>query len=144
MLAQRLTMILPTIIPPEAIETTRIHHLAGRTGLRTVLVPARPLPRPASSARACVRPGTRLLHPHEFPSLLTLMARASHEADSLAQPRNGLRALVAGVRGRWRFITGGGLPMRTASRNAVPATEGSPWEPADSLVDNSDVEERSE
>jgi hypothetical protein len=59
------------------------------------------------------------------------------------RPCNGLRALVAGVRGRWRFITGGGLPMRTASRNAVPATEGSPREPADSL-DDSDVEERTE
>jgi predicted ATPase with chaperone activity len=32
MLAQRLTMILPTMIPPEAIETMRIHCLAGRTG----------------------------------------------------------------------------------------------------------------
>ena len=155
MLARRLTMILPTMIPPEAIETTRIHRLAGRTGPRTALVPARPLPRPASSARACVRPGTRLLHPHEFPSLLTLMARAAakredvspsrafREADDLAQPRNGLCTLIGGVRGRWRFIIGGGVPMRTASRNAVPAAEDSPREPADSL-DDSDVEERSE
>jgi hypothetical protein len=39
---------------------------------RTALAPAH-----QSSARACLRPETRLLHPYEFPSLLTLMARAA-------------------------------------------------------------------
>jgi hypothetical protein len=34
--------ILPAMTLPEALETTRIHHIAGRTGDRTALVTARP------------------------------------------------------------------------------------------------------
>jgi magnesium chelatase family protein len=42
MLAQRLTTILPAMTLAEAIETTRIHRVAGLTGARTALVTTRP------------------------------------------------------------------------------------------------------
>ena len=42
MLARRLTTILPTMTLAEAIETTRIHSVAGLTGDRTALVTTRP------------------------------------------------------------------------------------------------------
>jgi magnesium chelatase family protein len=42
MLAHRLTTILPAMTLPEALETTRIHRVAGRTGARTALVTTRP------------------------------------------------------------------------------------------------------
>jgi magnesium chelatase family protein len=42
MLACRLTTILPPMTLAEAIETTRIHRVAGRTGDRTALVTSRP------------------------------------------------------------------------------------------------------
>jgi Magnesium chelatase, subunit ChlI len=42
MLARRLTTILPAMTLPEAIETTRIHRVAGRTGDRTAFVTTRP------------------------------------------------------------------------------------------------------
>jgi hypothetical protein len=42
MLARRLTTILPAMTLAEAIETTRIHHVAGLTGDRTALVTIRP------------------------------------------------------------------------------------------------------
>jgi predicted ATPase with chaperone activity len=41
MLARRRTTILPAMTLPEAIETTRIHRLAGRTGDRTAMITAR-------------------------------------------------------------------------------------------------------
>jgi magnesium chelatase family protein len=42
MLARRLTTILPAMTLTEAIETTRIHRVAGLTGDRTALVTTRP------------------------------------------------------------------------------------------------------
>jgi magnesium chelatase family protein len=42
MLARCLTTVLPAMIIPEAIETTRIHRVAGLTGDRTALVTTRP------------------------------------------------------------------------------------------------------
>jgi magnesium chelatase family protein len=42
MLARRLTTILPAMSLPEALDTTRIHRVAGRTGDRTTLVTTRP------------------------------------------------------------------------------------------------------
>jgi magnesium chelatase family protein len=42
MLARRLTTILPDLTLPEAIETTRIHSVAGLTGDRTAFVTTRP------------------------------------------------------------------------------------------------------
>jgi magnesium chelatase family protein len=42
MLARRLTTILPAMTLSEAMETTRIHRVAGRTGDRTALVTTRP------------------------------------------------------------------------------------------------------
>jgi hypothetical protein len=41
-LARRLTTILPAMTLPEALETTRLHRVAGLTGARTALVTTRP------------------------------------------------------------------------------------------------------
>jgi magnesium chelatase family protein len=46
MLARRLTTILPDMTLPEAIETTRIHSVAGLTGDRTAVVTTRPFRAP--------------------------------------------------------------------------------------------------
>src|SRR5215510_5600115 len=46
MLARRLTTMLPAMPLAEAIETTRIHSVAGRTGDRTALVTTRPFRAP--------------------------------------------------------------------------------------------------
>jgi magnesium chelatase family protein len=46
MLARRLTTILPAMSLAEAIETTRIHRVAGRTGARTAVVTTRPFRAP--------------------------------------------------------------------------------------------------
>jgi magnesium chelatase family protein len=46
MLARRLTTILPAMTLPVAIETTRIHRVAGLTGDRTALVTTRPFRAP--------------------------------------------------------------------------------------------------
>jgi magnesium chelatase family protein len=46
MLAQRLTTILPAMTLPEAIETTRIHSVAGLTGDRTAFMTTRPFRAP--------------------------------------------------------------------------------------------------
>jgi magnesium chelatase family protein len=45
-LARRLTTILPAMTLAEAIETTRIHSVAGLTGDRTALVTTRPFRAP--------------------------------------------------------------------------------------------------
>jgi magnesium chelatase family protein len=42
MLVQRLTTILPAMTLAEAIGTTRVHRVPGRTGDRTALVTTRP------------------------------------------------------------------------------------------------------
>jgi magnesium chelatase family protein len=41
MLARRLTTILPALTLPDAIETARIHRVAGLTGDRTAVVTTR-------------------------------------------------------------------------------------------------------
>jgi magnesium chelatase family protein len=46
MLARRLTTILPAMSMAEALETTRIHSVAGLTGERTALVTTRPFRAP--------------------------------------------------------------------------------------------------
>jgi magnesium chelatase family protein len=42
MLARRLTTIVPAMRLAKALETTRIHRVAGRTGARTAVVTPRP------------------------------------------------------------------------------------------------------
>ena len=46
MLARRLTTILPAMTQAEALETTRLHRVAGRTGDRTAFVTTRPFRAP--------------------------------------------------------------------------------------------------
>jgi magnesium chelatase family protein len=78
MLARRLTTILPAMTLADAIDTTRIHRVAGRTGDRTAVVTTRPfraphhtiadaglmgggpVPRPGDMSRA--HQGVRLLN----------------------------------------------------------------------------------
>jgi magnesium chelatase family protein len=57
MLARRLTTILPAMTLAEAIETTRIHHVAGLTGDRTVLVTTRPCRAPHHTISDAGLPG---------------------------------------------------------------------------------------
>jgi magnesium chelatase family protein len=47
MLARRLTTILPAMTLPEALETTRLHRVAGRTGARIAVVTTRPCRAPS-------------------------------------------------------------------------------------------------
>jgi magnesium chelatase family protein len=51
MLARRLTTILPAMTLAEALETTRIHRVAGFTGDRTASVTIRPCCAPLTPAR---------------------------------------------------------------------------------------------
>jgi magnesium chelatase family protein len=46
MLARRLSAILPAMTLPEALETTRIHSVAGLTGQRAAVVTTRPFRAP--------------------------------------------------------------------------------------------------
>ncbi len=49
--ARQLTTILPALTLAEAIETTRIHRVAGLTGARTVWVTTRPCRAPTTPSR---------------------------------------------------------------------------------------------
>jgi hypothetical protein len=52
MLARRLTTILPAMSLADALETTRLHRVAGLTGARTAVVTTRPfraLPHPITA-----------------------------------------------------------------------------------------------
>jgi predicted ATPase with chaperone activity len=51
MLARRLTTLRPAMTLAEAMETTRIHRVAGRTGDRTALVTTRPCRPPSIPSR---------------------------------------------------------------------------------------------
>jgi magnesium chelatase family protein len=51
MLARRLTTILPAMTLAEAIETTRIHRVAGLTGDRTAFITTRPFRAPPTPSR---------------------------------------------------------------------------------------------
>jgi magnesium chelatase family protein len=52
MLARRLTTILPAMTLAKALETTRIHRVAGRTGAHAVLVTTRPYRAPPHTIAA--------------------------------------------------------------------------------------------
>jgi magnesium chelatase family protein len=56
MLARRLTTILPAMPLAEAMETTRMHRVAGLTGDRTAFVTRRPF-RAAPPLRRVAAPG---------------------------------------------------------------------------------------
>jgi magnesium chelatase family protein len=50
-LACRLTLLLPALTLPEALDTPRIHRVAGLTGARTALVTTRPCRAPITPSR---------------------------------------------------------------------------------------------
>jgi magnesium chelatase family protein len=91
MLARRLTTILPAIALAEALETTRIHRVAGLTGDRTAFVTMHPFcALHHTIANVELISGGRLPRPSE-------VARAHHGVRCLdAQPecrRHGLEVL---------------------------------------------------
>ncbi len=57
MLARRLTTILPAMTLAEAIDTTRVHRVAGLTDGRTALITSRPLRAPHHPSSAVGRIG---------------------------------------------------------------------------------------
>jgi magnesium chelatase family protein len=57
MLARRLTTILPAMTVADALDTTRIHRVAGLTGARTALVTTRPCRAPPQTISAVGRIG---------------------------------------------------------------------------------------
>jgi magnesium chelatase family protein len=61
MLARRFTTILPDMTLAEAIETTRIHSVAGLTGGRTAVVTARPFRAPHHTISDVGLIGSRLV-----------------------------------------------------------------------------------
>ena len=65
MLARRLTTILPAMTLAEAIETTRIHSVAGLTGDRTALVTNRPDRRSLCPPSPCTRAMVVMTEPSE-------------------------------------------------------------------------------
>src|SRR6266545_1963410 len=99
MLARRLTTILPAMTLAEAIETTRIHRVAGLTGARTAWITTRPCraPHPTLSDAGLIgggqvpRPGEVSLAHHGFLLLDELPACRRHVLEVLRQP------LVEGV-----------------------------------------------
>jgi hypothetical protein len=84
MLARRLTTILPAMRLAEALETTRIHRVAGLTGARTAM-------------RFCW--STAQTPPHDVthdrrPRLMKVLARSSTFARVVASRRASMRVLV--------------------------------------------------
>jgi magnesium chelatase family protein len=94
MLARRLTTILPAMTLAEAIETTRIHRVAGLTGDRTALVTTRPCRAPhqtISDTRLIggghvPMPGEVSLAHHGVLSLDELPEFRRHVLEVLSQP----------------------------------------------------------
>jgi magnesium chelatase family protein len=65
MLMRQLTPILPEMTLAEAVETTRIHSVAGRTGARTALVTTRPCRAPHHTIAEVGRIGGQVPQPGE-------------------------------------------------------------------------------
>src|ERR671919_2824787 len=94
MLARRLSTILPTMTLGEAIETTRIHSVAGLTDGRTVLVTTRPFRAPHHTISDAgligggqvPMPGEGALAHHEILFLDELPEFRRHVLEVLRQP----------------------------------------------------------
>jgi magnesium chelatase family protein len=94
MLARRLTTILPEMRLAAAINTTRIHRVAGRTDGRTILVislpcrvPPQPIPDVGRIGGGQVpRPGEVSLAPHSVRLLDTLGEFRRYVLEVLSQP----------------------------------------------------------
>ena len=94
MRARRLPTILPAMTLPEALDTTRIHRVAGLTGDRTALVTTRPCraPHHPSSDVALIgggqvpRPGEVSLAHHGVLLLDELPESTRHVLEVLRQP----------------------------------------------------------
>jgi magnesium chelatase family protein len=82
MLARRLTTILPAMSLAEALDTTRMHRVAGRTGGRTALVASRPCraPHPPISAVGLIGRGQAPMPGKVSPSHLGIGKRSGGRA----------------------------------------------------------------
>jgi magnesium chelatase family protein len=93
-LARRLDTMLPAMTLAEALETTRIHSVAGRTGARTALVTTRPCRAPPHPIAAMgligggqvPRPGEVSLAHHGILFLDELPEFRRHVLEVLRQP----------------------------------------------------------
>src|SRR5215510_14184970 len=110
MLARRLTTILPAMSLAEAIETTRLHRVAGLTGDRTALVTTRPFRAPHHTLSdvgrigggQVPRPGEVSRAHHGVLCLDELPECRRHGLEVLRQPlENGV--IYRQTRGRPRF-----------------------------------------
>jgi hypothetical protein len=116
MLARRLTTILPAMTLAEAIETTRIHRVAGLTGDRTALVTTRPCRAPHHTISDAGLIGGRHV---PMPGEVSL---AHHEVRCLeARPACG-RYVLEG----WRPPLEGGVIYRQSPARHRPASVGRP------------------
>jgi magnesium chelatase family protein len=103
MLARRLTFILPATPLAEALETTRIHSVAGLTGDGTALVTTRPFRAPhhtmsdvgSISGGRVPMPGEVLLAHHGVLFLDALPEFRCHVLEVLRQPLEGGVATIA-------------------------------------------------
>jgi magnesium chelatase family protein len=92
--ARRLTTILPAMTRPEAIETTRIPRVAGRTGARPAVVTTRPFRAPHHTISdvgligggQVLMPGEVSLAHHGILFLDELPAFRRHVLEVLRQP----------------------------------------------------------
>jgi magnesium chelatase family protein len=127
MLARRLTTILPMMTVAEALETTRIHSVAGLTGARTTLVTSRPFRAPHHTISdvgligggQIPMPGEVSLAHH---GVLVLDARPEctrHVLEVLCQPlEEGVLWIQSPAHRRSRGAGGVGSPDQGATRTA--------------------------
>jgi magnesium chelatase family protein len=111
MLARRLTTILPDLTLAEAIDTTRIHSVAGLTGRRTACVTTRPCRAPHQpmadggliGGGQVPRPGEVSLAHHGVLFLDELPECRRHGLEGLRQPlEDGITSIQSPARPRPR------------------------------------------
>jgi hypothetical protein len=91
MLARRLTTILPAMTLPDALETTRIHRVAGRTGARTAsdvgLIGGSQMPLPGT--RRAASPGESSMSRRRHLPTCSLICRACRLTHRWVGPHSG-------------------------------------------------------
>jgi hypothetical protein len=119
MLARRLTIILPTMTLAEAIETTRIHRVAGRTVDRTALVTTCPsrAPHHTISDVGLIGGG----HVPMPGSQLWILPLTCHHGSAVADvAAAGVEGPIGGAAGRGRPAAGRSAPRCRAAGSPVP------------------------
>jgi hypothetical protein len=114
MLARRLTTILPEMTLPEAIETTRIHRVAGLTGDRLAWVTTRPCRAPHHTISDVGLIGGGHV---PMPGEVSLAHHGVHYLDERPACRRRLALL-------WACCRGDGLPRRRTASTAPTTRTG--------------------